>query len=234
MNAIFDELRKIRTPIIYDAIERFDLRPRNEGYMDRSIKCVLPSLGPMIGYACTGKVVAELPPAQGERLVEMRDVWRYAQRSPGPKVMAVQDLDQPPRGCAWGDVAASIFLRLDCVGAITNGGVRDIQEVEKLGFHLFAPGPVVGHAYIRWVEFDTPVKVGTLNVYPGDLIHADEHGVTVIPKEIPLEKLLDVIKAFLASEKTLIDYCQQPELDLDTYVQRVADHEKRISTMANE
>ncbi len=86
-DAVLEELKKIRTPIIYDAIERFKLRPRNEGYTDRSIKCILPSLGPMIGYACTGKVVADLPPAKGERSVDMKDGGGYVQHSPGPKVV---------------------------------------------------------------------------------------------------------------------------------------------------
>jgi regulator of RNase E activity RraA len=95
-------------------------------------------------------------------------VWQYVQGSPRLSVMVVQDLDQPPgRSCAWGDVATGIFLRLGSVGAVTNGGVRDIREVEQLGFHLFAPAPVVGHSYIRFIEINTPVKVGLLVVRPG-------------------------------------------------------------------
>ena len=72
-------------------------------------------------------------------------MWKYVQNSPKPSVMVVQDIDQPPgRSCAWGDVAASVFLRFGCVGAVTNGGVRDIREVEQLGFHLFAPRRIKG------------------------------------------------------------------------------------------
>jgi 4-hydroxy-4-methyl-2-oxoglutarate aldolase len=228
-NEIFDELSKVRSPIVYDAIERFNLRSRSEGFMDSSIRCILPSLGSMVGYACTAKMVAELPPTIGEHIVASKDLWKYVERSPRPNIMVVQDLDQPAgRGCAWGDLAASIFLNLGCNGAITNGGVRDIREVEKLGFHLFAPAPVVGHSYIRFVEINTPVKVGSIVVHPGDLIQADEHGVLTIPKEIPLEELLKVIKSFLASEKTVLDYCAKPGFDLDELVQHVAAHEKKM------
>ena len=144
--------------------------------------------------------------------------------------MVVQDLDQPSaRSCAWGDVAASIFLQLGCAGAVTNGGVRDLREVEELGFHLFAPAPVVGHAHIRYVEIDTPVTVGSLVVYPGDLIHGDEHGVMVIPKEIPLEKLIPFVSEFLASEKTIVDYCKQPGFDLDKLCDVVDGHHNRTT-----
>ncbi len=59
---IFEELKKIRTPIIYDVIEKFNVRPRQEGWMDTSIRSLLPSLGIMVGYACTGKVLGEIAP----------------------------------------------------------------------------------------------------------------------------------------------------------------------------
>ena len=114
-------------------------------------------------------------------------------------------------------------------GAVTNGGVRDLPDVEELGFQLCAPSPVVGHAHIRWVEIDTPVTVGSLVVYPGDLIHADEHGVMTIPAEIDLEKLLEFIDKFLASEKTIVDYCQQDGFDLDQLCEIVDQHETRVS-----
>lgn len=223
------ELAKIRTPIVYDAVEKFDLRPRTEGLMDTSIRSVLPSLGPLVGYAVTGKVVGELPPVEGERIVEWKEMWEYVQSAPGPTVMVAQDMDQPPaQSCSWGDVAASIFLRLGAVGAITNGGVRDLPEVEQLGFKLCAPNPVVGHAHIRWIEINTPVKVGGLVVYPGDLIHADEHGVMTIPRELPLDQLVSFIHEFLASEKTVVDYCQTTEkLDIDHVVQLMKEHGER-------
>ena len=214
---VLTELGKIRTPIIYDAVEKFNLRPRTDGLMEPGLVSQTPSLGPMIGYAVTGKVVGALPPAEDERRLEFRQMWEYAQRSPTPSVMVAQDLDQPPaRSCAWGDVAASICLKLGMVGVVTNGGVRDLPEVEKLGFHLIAPNPVVGHAHIRWVEINTPVVVGGLVVHPGDLIHGDEHGVMVIPKELDLRELLEFTRKFLESEATIVQYCRGNDFDLDT------------------
>ena len=225
-----EQLQNIRTPILYDAMEKFNVRSRTEGLMDTTMRPQLPSLGVMVGYATTGKIVGAQPPAEGERIISPRELWQYVQRSPGPNVMVVQDLDQPPaRSCAWGDVAASIFLQLGCAGAVTNGGVRDLREVEALGFHLFAPAPVVGHAHTRYIEIDTPVTVGSLVVHPGDLIHGDEHGVMVVPKEIPLEKLIPFVTEFLASEKTIVDYCQQPDFNIDTLCEVVDQHNKRTT-----
>ena len=224
------ELGKIRTPIVYDAVEKYELRPRTEGLMDTSIKSLLPRLGPLIGYAKTGKIAGEYPATEGERIVESRDVWTYVQQAPGPNVMVVQDLDQPPgKCCAWGDVSASIFLRLGAVGAVTNGGVRDLPDVEALGFQLLAPSPVVGHAHTHWVELNTPVKVGSLRVHPGDLLHGDEHGVMVIPQEIDLPELVRFTHEFVASEKTIVDYCKGLEFDIDRVEELSRQHNKRTN-----
>ena len=227
---VFAALRQIRTPIVYDTIERLNLRPRSQGYLDTSIKCMLPSLGAIVGYACTGKIAAEIPPAPEEAVVPWRDVWSYVGRSKRPSVMVVQDMDQPPaRGCAWGDVAAGIFTALGCTGAITNGGGRDLREVEALKFPLFASSAVVGHAYVRYVAAGTPVKVGGQSINPGDLIHADQHGVLIIPPQVSLEDLVRQAHEFMASEKTVIDYCAAGKFDLDELCRQMDAHDKRVS-----
>ena len=91
------ELAKIRTPIVYDVVEKFNLRPRTEGLMDTSIRSVLPSLGPLVGYVVTGKVVGELAPVEGERIVEWKEMWEYVQSAPGPTVM----VDRTPASVSW-------------------------------------------------------------------------------------------------------------------------------------
>ncbi len=70
--------------------------------------------------------------------------------------------------------------------------------------------------------------MGSLVVNPGDLIHADEHGVTIIPREIRLDELLEAVRRFLASERTLVDYFQQPQFELDAYLHLVHEHEKEM------
>jgi len=231
---LIKELSKISTPIVYDAIEKYGIRDRCEGYTDSSIKCILPSLGNLCGYACTSKIVGVLPRAERERTISFKDVWRYVEGSQKPSVMVVQDLDdEPRRACAWGDFSASIFKALGCNGAVTNGYVRDIHDVMEIGFQLYASGTIAGHGNIRFIEIDTPVKVGGLVINPGDIIHADVHGVITIPKEIPLEGLIDMINKCLESEAKVISYCNSPGFTLeglskefDAYKKRAGGHFK--------
>lgn len=207
MEPIYEKLRQLRSPIVYDAIERFGLRPRQDGYTDGSIRSILPRLGAFVGHAVTGRIMAELPHEPGGARIGWEQVWTYVERQKKPSIMVCQDMDQPAgRGCAWGDVSASIFRRLGCNAVVTNGSVRDIRQVEEIGFGLFAGGPIVGHANVRFVEIDGPVKVGGLVVHPGDLLHADEHGAVIIPREIDLEALVQIADQFMASERSVIDY----------------------------
>lgn len=87
----------------------------------------------------------------------------------------------------WREVMANTFTALGCAGVVTDGCVRDLDEVRAIGFHFFARGPGVSHTYVRVEEVDEPVTVGGLTIHPGDLIHADQHGVLLIPREIAAE-----------------------------------------------
>ena len=51
--AQFEALRAIDSPTVANAIERFEIRPRTEGYAGYDLRCQFPSLGTMMGYAVT-------------------------------------------------------------------------------------------------------------------------------------------------------------------------------------
>jgi hypothetical protein len=126
------------------------------------------------------------PPGAGEPNEDLLgDYFRYVASHPGAKIAVGQDLDDPPGlGAQFGEVTATIHQKLGCVGHITSGCPRDLDEVHALGFQLFGLNPCVSHAYVRLVEFDTPVMIGGVEIQCGDLIHADKHGVCVIPHQI--------------------------------------------------
>ncbi len=200
-------LRALNSPTIANAIETFNIRGRDEGYMDSGVRCILPDLGAMVGYAATAVIMTEQP-ADGNRRIHNPDYWDAILRVPAPRLVVVQDVDQPTaQGSMWGEVQANIHTALGCVGCITNGGVRDLDEVRAVGFGFWAAAPIVSHAYIHLIDCGTPVKVGGLIVRPGDLLHADQHGVINIPHEIAR----DIVRAaneVEAKERTIIDLCR--------------------------
>jgi 4-hydroxy-4-methyl-2-oxoglutarate aldolase len=211
--AVIKALQTIPTPAIANGIEVFDERPRSEGFMSAEIVCRLPSLGTMVGYAVTAKIRAANKPEPGAA-VARRAMWEHILSIPEPRVVVIEDLDDPPVGSFWGEVNANIHRALGCVGTVTNGGVRDLDEVEALGFHFFSGQVQVSHAYVHVVEVGVPVTVGGLTVNPGDLLHGDKHGVTNIPLEIA-DQVYDGVKQVEERERRIIEVCQRPGFTLD-------------------
>jgi 4-hydroxy-4-methyl-2-oxoglutarate aldolase len=207
---IVEALRRYDTPTLANAIEELDVRPRDEGFANLDVRCMFPDLGVMVGYAATATIRAR-GPSHGDQSA----LWSQVRAVPAPRVVVVQDLDQPPaHGALWGEVNASVFLALGCVGVVTDGSVRDLDEVRGMGFHFFARGPGVSHAYVRVESVGEPVRVGGLEMRPGDLVHADQHGVLLVPKDIAGE-LPAAADRVIEREQTFLRWVRSAEFDPD-------------------
>ncbi len=208
-----EALAHITTPTIANAIEVFNIQPRNVGFMTPDIRCITPELGIMVGYAVTCTIMAERPAPPG-REVPRPDWWDYIATIPEPRVVVVQDLDRQPIGSMWGEVNGSIHKALGCVGTVTDGGVRDLDEVRAMRFHCFASCVLVSHAYVHIVDFGIPVKVGGVVVKPGDLLHGDQHGVSTIPVDIAAQ-IPEAVAKVEARERPIIEACRAPDFSVE-------------------
>ncbi len=206
---ILEGLRRLSSPTVANAIETFNCRLRSEGFMRAEIRCMFPELPPLVGYAATARIMASRPPAEDRRIPPER-WWDYLLGLPAPRVVVMQDLDRPSLGAFWGEVQANIHRALGCAGVITDGGVRDLQEVSALGFSLFAAEVQVSHAYVHLVDFGGPVSVGGLLVRPGNLLHGDRHGVVQVPLDLAA-RIPEAATAVERQEREIIAACQAPD-----------------------
>lgn len=207
---MIEALKKISSPSVANAIETFGVRPRTQGFMSSEIRCLFPELGPLVGYAVTALIRAEPEPLREHRASTFA-WWDHVVSVPAPRVIVVHDLDDPRgQGAQWGEVQANIHRALGAAGVITDGSVRDLDEVRALGFQFAAAHVSVSHAYVHLVDFGLPVKVGGLWVRPGDLLHADQHGVVAIPAELA-PRVPEAVAKVEAAERRIIDYCRAPE-----------------------
>jgi 4-hydroxy-4-methyl-2-oxoglutarate aldolase len=201
-------LRQFDTCMVSNAIETFDARLRNTGFVDGSIRCMFPDAPPMVGYAATARLRSGEPPIGGRSFRDRADFWNSILEIPAPRILVLQDMDQPPgRGAFVGDMHAAILKALGCVGHLTNGAVRELPAVLAMGVQLFARSVAVSHAYAHIFDLGAAVKVGGLEVHPGDLLYGDRHGVLTVPIEIAT-KIPDVAARLQRMEKTVIDFCQ--------------------------
>jgi len=212
-----EELKRYSTPTVCNAIELFEVRPRNEGFMLPTIVCRFPELPVCVGYAATATFRAAEPAPPGKE-VSLEAYYEHILSLPAPRILVAQDLDPQPLGALFGEVNATLHQALGCVGHITNGGVRDLEECRALGFHFFSGCVLVSHAYVHLEGFGEPVQVGGVTVRPGDLIHADRHGVCLIPQEVA-PRLAEACAIVEALERPLLELARSSEFTPARYAE---------------
>jgi len=179
------ELGRWNTPTIYNGWEQITRHNAGrEGFNLEATHDFMPQMGPMVGYAVTVVIEpsnAEHPRANPRAWADYR---QYVAGIPGPKIVVVQDLDKPQViGAFWGEVNSGVHRALGCVGTIIDGAIRDLDEMQAVGFKALARRLCVGHAFSTPVRWGCPVEVFGRRVEPGQLIHADKHGFLAIPPE---------------------------------------------------
>ncbi|WP_228479735.1 fumarylacetoacetate hydrolase family protein [Microbacterium abyssi] len=98
-----------------------------------------------------------------------------------------------------GDILALRAKARGAVGVVSDGGVRDFDEVVRIGLPVFSQGAhpsVLGRKHVPW-EVDVTIGCGGAAVQPGDIIVGDGDGVIVIPPSLVGE----VVDATLAQEE---------------------------------
>jgi len=206
-----EAFRQFDTCTIANAVERFGVRLRNQGFTQPGLQCVTGGFPRVLGYAATCSVRSSDPPMTGVSYLDRTDWWSDIGCLPTPRIAVFQDLATGPgSGSCVGQVHAAILKAFHCEAGITNGLVRDIPGVSGMQFPMFARGVAVSHSYAHLVDYGAPVEIFGLRIRPGDLLYADCHGVISIPIEIAAE-LPAVAGEIRAQEARIIDVCLSPD-----------------------
>lgn len=203
-----DALRQIDSPTISNAIEAFRVRRRVDGFASWDLRCAFPELGSMVGYAvtCTADSTSETPPCEN---AWMR-LWEVLETSPRPSVLVIKDIGPDrPRSAHMGEVMATIARALGAVGCVSDGGLRDVLEVQTLGFQYFCPGYVVSHGNPVICEINVPIRVCGLYVKPGDLLHGDVNGLLTIPHEVAARVAEEALRV-RDTERKILELAREP------------------------
>ncbi|MGA2596511.1 MAG: RraA family protein [Bryobacteraceae bacterium] len=207
-------LGRTDTCTVSNAIERFNVRMRNEGFIHDVTHCVFPDLPPVAGYAVTGRIRTSAPPIADLCYYHRLDWWRHVAALPAPKIIVIADVDRiPGTGALLGEIHVRIARALGCVACVTNGTVRDIEGIRSAEFQCFASGTSVSHSYAHIIEFGEPVDIGGLTISTGDLLHGDRHGVLKVPYGV-VDGLPAEVAHIQNREAELIRFCQSPEFSL--------------------
>lgn len=214
MNPILEQLKNFDTPTIANALEIAAGKRSTEGFTRRTLIAANPKLKPIVGYARTAMIRSATPFNPQTRREKLMAYYQYVAKPEQPTIAVIQDIDsQPGLGAFWGEVNTTVHWALGCVGAVTNGAMRDLEMMEPR-FQCLAASLSPSHAWVHVVEIDVKVDVCGLMVTPGDLIHADHHGAVVIAAEL-LEKLPAAIDLMARKEKVILDAAKADGFNID-------------------
>ncbi len=215
MNDI-EYFKSVDSPTLSNAIELLKVRPQERGFTPLEIRCLSPQFGTMCGYAVTAQVetVTDTEPFRLETFAEL---FSLVEQAPKPAVIVFQEIGGFGDFAAHaGEVMSTFFTRLGAVGLLSDCGVRDLDEVRRLGFHYFARGSVASHANFRIARVGVAVQVRGMVVNPGDIIHGDENGVITVPP-VELEALREAVDTVRRKEKKVMDFVRSPEFTLQGF-----------------
>ena len=198
------QLAQYDTPTVCNAIELFEVRPHNEGYMDQSIKACFPTLPPMVGYATTATFRAATPAGDSAYSTLEKQIAAFAEL-PSPPIIVFQDVDNPTAAATFGEVMCTTYKQFGAAGLITSGAGRDLQQVQALQFPTFTNGSICSHGFCVIPTMQVPVEVGGITISPGDLLHGDLNGVATIPHDIASE-VADVCAGIVRAEAVVLEY----------------------------
>ncbi|MGB3482718.1 MAG: RraA family protein [Mycobacterium sp.] len=190
------------TPALSNALRR-ETGPDGQAYTDGSLRQIAG--GRFVGIAVTATMRAAAP---GEDSVPVAELHRAVLSVDGPAVVVVQDLDEHSgSGAFLGEVNGTLLDVLGIAGFVTNGRVRDEPDLRQMGFAVHAAGLCVARAHMRITAVGVPVRVGGLDVEPGDLLHGDQHGVLRIPHALA-DRLPVLAEAVREEEQSIVTWAR--------------------------
>ena len=205
------DLARYDTPTVCNVIELFDVRPRQTGYLNDSIRACFPALPPMVGFALTSTFRSRAPAPRGQSYSGLIEQVEQFADLPGAPVIVFQDLDEPTAAATFGEVMCTMYKSFGSAGLITSGAGRDLDQVRGLDYPVFTNGAICSHGYCHIPQINVPVSVGGMMIEPGMLLHGDCNGVTTIPLSIA-DEIPDACVELMAAEQIVLDYCRGHDL----------------------
>jgi len=208
-----EALRHVDSPTVSNAIERFRVRPRVDGFAAWELRCAFPELGTLLGYAVTCTADSTTEARKDDR--GLLRLWAAVEAAPKPAVIVIKDIGPDrSRSCHMGEVMATTAKALGAVGCVSDGGLRDVVEVRALGFQYFCPGFVVSHGNPIICDIGETVTLAGMTVEPGALLHGDANGILVVPNGIAAA-VADEAARVRVEEREVLDFVRSPGLTVE-------------------
>ena len=214
MTDALDALARFDTPTICNALELVVPESRRLGFTRAPVVAAPSFWRPPEGHraicarARTVRIAASEPHGRSEA-EHLRLKARYYEfvAASGPSIVVVEDVDPHPIGAFWGEVHSALHRALGAQGCVTNGVVRDLDDLDP-GFLILAGSVGPSHAHVHWTDYGEGAEVFGLAVAEGAVVHADRHGAVMIP-DAAVARLPEAVAEIQARERPLIELARE-------------------------
>lgn len=180
MKEIIKELYDLDTAEISDALDSLGI----EGALV-DIKAQIP------GTKVVGTAFTVLYESYDAVPSEFKGAGEYIDNVPANSVIVIDNCGITD--CTvWGDILTSYACTNNIAGTIVNGAIRDVSQIKKLNYPIFAKAIFMrsGKNRVRKKSDQIKLKIGKVEIAPGDYVIADDNGVLVVGQNLVSEVIL--------------------------------------------
>ncbi len=133
--------------------------------------------------------------ATGAAMADPENPQRKSIESIPPGHVLVADTHGMDVSGTLGDILVARLKVRGVGGVVSDGPMRDVAELKKIAFPVFARGNAAPPSYASMLAADAqvPIGCGGVAVFPGDIVIADADGVVILPAAIAEEVARDAV-----------------------------------------
>ena len=188
---------KLFTSVLSDTLDGL-------GYRNQAMRPAIRPLDEekvMVGRARTGFYMEVFHVAPDENPYEL-EIKLIDDLRPGE--IAVLGCGAAETIAPWGELLSTACMARGAAGCVTDGLVRDIRAIRKLGFPVFhgGIGPLDSKGRGKVMAIDVPIACGGVHIAPGDLLFGDADGVVCVPQVIEQKAIATALQKVEGEEHT--------------------------------
>jgi regulator of RNase E activity RraA len=187
------------------------------GHLQQTLPVALAPLRPGMRLAGPAYTVLGCPHPGHDYDTSIRRVLEMLGSVPAGSVAVYQTNDEV--NAHLGELSVTSLASRGCVGAVIDGGVRDVDYILREEFPVFARHATPQDCVPRWellAHGDVSIVIGGVQVSPGDWIVADRDGIVVVPRDGVLEVLAEA-EAKVSTENEIREAVRGGTLPLEAY-----------------
>lgn len=148
----------------------------------------------------------------------IRRFLRMLGEAPEDSVLAYETNDE--EAAHIGELTTTALSAAGCRGAVIAGGARDVRFILDQGFPVFCEYTTPKDAPPRWHldDWGVPIRIGDVEVRPGDVLVGDVDGVACVPRGVA-EEVLEQAEAMADTESEIRDLVREGTSPLEAFEQ---------------